>query len=57
MGSGGPTIVTLSVPANVVSSRFTVARIVAPTSMNFGFKYGRPDLCRSVIVSIKAFSR
>jgi hypothetical protein len=50
-------IVTLSVPANVVSKRLTVARIVAPISMNLGRNTGRPDRCSSVIVSIKFFSR
>jgi len=53
----GPTIVTLSVPANVVSNRFTVARTVAPTSMNLGRRNGRPARCSSVIVSINVLRR
>jgi hypothetical protein len=54
---GGPSIVTPSVPENVVSSRFTVVRIVAPTSRKRGRMVGRPERCSSVIVSIRALRR
>jgi len=48
---------TLSVPENVVSTRFTVARTVAPMSMSRGCSDGRPERCSSVILSMSDFSR